>query len=147
MTELVASSPAGRLRDRAGTVSKHARVGPYSRIIDRGVIGDSIDGRSREGRFLRAYEQLLREHVGGRPSIVQRQLIQRAARIALHLELLDEKSLARGAALTVHDSHYYIAWSNSLSRLLSRLGMDAAATERPPSLSDYLTTRSGEAAD
>jgi hypothetical protein len=78
---------AGRRIDRAG-------IGPYSRTIDRGAIGGLIGGRSREGRFLRRYEAMLTEHVGGNPSIVQRALISRAARLALHLELMDERSWA-----------------------------------------------------
>jgi hypothetical protein len=45
-------------------------------------VGWSIDGRSREGRFLRAYERMLAEHVGGKPSHVQRELIRRCARLA-----------------------------------------------------------------
>ena len=133
MTELARYSSTGRSKRVARSVSKHGRLGAYSRVIDRGVIGDHIDGRSREGRFLRSYEAMLREHVGGKPSVVKRQLIQRAARVALHLELLDEKSFAGGHALTMHDARFYIAWSNSLARLLSRLGMDAA-TEKAPSL-------------
>jgi hypothetical protein len=50
----------------------HPRLGPYSRAIDRGSIGWSVDGRSREGRFLRAYERMLSDHIGGSPSVVQR---------------------------------------------------------------------------
>src|SRR5215204_5360208 len=71
------------------------QLGPYSRVIDRGAIG-AIDGRSREGRFLRAYEKGLIEHVGGTPTITQRALISRTARLALHLELMDERALAEG---------------------------------------------------
>jgi hypothetical protein len=65
-------------------------MGPYSRAIDRGGLGGLISGRSREGRFLRTYEAMLTEHIGGRPSVVQRAMICRAARMALHLELMDE---------------------------------------------------------
>ena len=59
-------------------------------------MGWSIDGRSREGRFLRAYERMLAEHVGGKPSHVQRELIRRCAGLALHLELQDERSMLAG---------------------------------------------------
>src|SRR5437764_846053 len=83
--------------------------------IRRGVVGIAIDGRSREGRFLRTYERALIEHVGGSPSVVQRQLIHRAARLALHLELMDEKSLGEGgegaAGFGPNAIHYYVAWS------------------------------------
>jgi hypothetical protein len=84
-----------------------------------------IDGRSREGRFLRQYEGMLTEHVGGKPSVTQRCLIQRASRLALHLELMDERSLAGDHVFTVHDHNHYVSWSNSLARMLTRLGLDA----------------------
>jgi hypothetical protein len=65
------------------------QVGPYSRTLLRGAIGDAVDGRSREGRFMRAYEQSLVQHVGGEPTAVQRVLISRATRLAMHIELMD----------------------------------------------------------
>jgi hypothetical protein len=54
------------------------RLGPHSKAIDRGAVGWSINGRSREGRFLRAYERMLAQHVGGQPSCVQAELIHAA---------------------------------------------------------------------
>jgi len=90
-------------------------------------VGGLIDGRSREGRYLRAYERQLVEHVGGNPSIVQRALIQRAARLALHLELMDERSLAGDHIFTTHDHLHYVSWSNALARLLTRLKLHPAA--------------------
>jgi len=112
-------------------------LGPYSRVIDRGAVGGLIDGRSREGRFLRRYEQMLVEHCGGDPSIVQRALISRAARLALHLELMDERSLAGNHEFTVHDHNHYVSWSNALARLLARLGLQPAIAP-DPSLQDVL---------
>ncbi|HYU23913.1 MAG TPA: hypothetical protein VEO74_01825, partial [Thermoanaerobaculia bacterium] len=119
-------------------------AGPYSRAIDRGAIGGLIDGRSREGRFLRQYEKQLLEHVGNNPSVTQRCLIQRAARLALHLELMDERSLAGDHVFTTHDHLHYVSWSNSLARHLGRLGLEPAAA-KAPSLADYLASK-GEAA-
>ena len=85
---------------------------------------------------------MLREHVGGDPSITQRALISRAARIALHLELLDERVFTQGRALTEHDYRYYAAWSNSLARMLARLGLEPALAERqPPTLADLFPGR------
>ena len=115
----------------SGTVANRPQLGPYSRVIDRGAVGGLIDGRSREGRFLRAYERSLTEHVGGAPSIVQRALISRAARLALHLELMDERSLAGNHEFTVHDHNHYVSWSNALGRLLARLGLQPAAAPQP----------------
>src|SRR5947208_17161985 len=71
---------------------KRGEIGPYSRSIDRGAIG-RVSGRSREGRFLRGYERMLLEHVGGQGSVVQRAMITRAARLALHLELLRREGI------------------------------------------------------
>src|SRR5437773_2641469 len=53
---------------------KRDAVGPYSRVIDRGALG-AISGRSRAGRYLRAYEAMLVAHVGGSPTVTQRALI------------------------------------------------------------------------
>jgi hypothetical protein len=115
-----------RLRVGSGLADKRFELGPHSRAIDRGAVGGIIDGRSREGRFLRTYERALVEHVGGRPSVTQRCIIQRAARLALHLELMDERSLAGDHVFTTHDHLHYVSWSNALARLLARLGLDRA---------------------
>jgi hypothetical protein len=114
-------------------------VGPYSRSIDRGSLGSAIDGRSREGRFLRHYEGELVAHCGGSPSVVQRLMISRAARLALHLELMDERVLSGNHVFTTHDNQHYVAWSNALARLLGRLGLEpASATQPTPSLATVL---------
>ena len=118
------------------------RVGPYSRTLDRGAIGQSIDGRSREGRFLRAFERQMREHVGGLPSTAQRLLISRLARVALRLERFDEK-LAAGQ-LTDHDGRVYGALHNSFRLLLRELGIKGAAA-RPPTLAEALAAGRGAA--
>jgi hypothetical protein len=83
-----------------------------------------VDGRTKEGAFLDRYERMLVEHLGGNPTITQAALIARTARLALHLELLDRKSLTNGQALNPTDSHFYAVWSNSLSRHLAKLGFD-----------------------
>ena len=136
----VNGSNGKRSRKAARSFADNRIFGPYSRAIDRGGLGWAISGRSREGRFITAYEAMLIEHVGGAPTIVQRALISRAARLALHLELMDEKSLADGRAFTIHDHHYYLSWSNGLARLLGRIGIQAAAAP-PPSLRDYFEER------
>jgi hypothetical protein len=58
-----------------GTMAKsRGKLGPYSRRLQRGVIGGlrEIDGRSAEGRFARHLEAELTAHVGGNPTIVQK---------------------------------------------------------------------------
>jgi hypothetical protein len=115
-----------RRKKRFALGSGMGRLGPYSRAIDRGAVGSLLDARSREGRFLRRYEKNLYDHVGGNPTIVERALISRASRVALHLELMDERSLAEGTVLGLHDHQHYVAWSNSLARILGRLGLKGA---------------------
>ena len=64
--------------------------GAYSKPLRRGVLGD-IDGRSREGRYLKTIESDLIQQVGGAPSVGQQLLIRRIARAMLMLEILDLK--------------------------------------------------------
>ena len=130
----IKSQPAVKL-------DKRTIRGPYSRLIDRGALG-SIHGNTREGKFLRAYEQALIEHVGGKPSITQRALITRTARLALHLELMDERCLREGRGFGPTDHHFYCVWANSLARHLEKLGF---APARKPSR--RLTDIMAEAAD
>jgi hypothetical protein len=131
------NSPTNRPRNGVGLAPGRGGLGPYSRLIDRGAVGGLIDGRSREGRFLRQYEKQLLDHVGNNPSVTQRCLIQRAARLALHLELMDERSLAGDHVFTTHDHLHYVSWSNALARHLGRLGLTPTA-QKPPSLADHL---------
>ena len=129
-----------RVTNLLETAPNHHRLGPYSRAIDRGSVGWSVDGRSREGRFLIAYEAMLIDHVGGSPSRVQRELVRRCARLALHLELQDEKLMA-GEPPTDHTARQYLAWNNALVRTIARLGLQGAV-ERAPTLADILTAAS-----
>jgi|SRR5579864_7180777 len=109
-------------------------VGPYSRLLSRGT----VDLRSREGRYLRAVEAQLIEHIGGKPSAAQRLLIGRIARVSLQLALFDEK-LAAGN-WTDHDARTYGGLSSSFRLLLREIGLKSIA-ERGPSLRDYLAAK------
>ena len=71
-----------------------APISPHCRALRRGSLGDSIDGRSREGKFLRKCEVELVAQIGGEPSFAQSLLIRRAARALLQLEILDKKMAA-----------------------------------------------------
>lgn len=107
------------------------KLGPHSRALARGVIGDAIDGRSAEGRFLRACEAELTAHVGGEPSFTQKLLIRRAARAMLKLEMLDAK-IASGI-WTDFDARTFGGLSSSLRLALRELGLrKEAATPRNP---------------
>lgn len=135
---------------RRDSPAGQTRLGPYSKAIDRGAVGWSLDGRSREGRFLRNYERMLADHVagaGGMPSTVQRELIRRAARLALHIELQDERFMA-GREPSDHAGKQYLAWSASLVRTLKVLGVAPAAAKPTETLASYLAnydSRPGQA--
>jgi hypothetical protein len=78
----------------------------------------------------------LRAHVGGKPSIVQQTLIERACQLQIRIAMMD-RDFANGFQQTEHDSRTYLAWSNSLTRTLRELGIEAA-THRHLSASDAL---------
>jgi len=101
----------------------HPRVGPFSK---HGAIS-LLDGRSREAQFMKRVREELTKCIGN-PTAVQRQLIERAVRLSLQLELMDEK-LTHGATFKVHEHNYYLAWSNALTRTLGRLGLNGRSSE------------------
>lgn len=107
--------------------SKFGRVGPYSRTLQNGALGKVLDGRSRWGRFVRAYERMLRQHLGGDPSAIQSVLITRAVRLALHVEMMDERSLMK--SMTDIDTRNYLAWANTLRRTLVALGIEPGGAD------------------
>jgi hypothetical protein len=119
--------------------ARRGQLGPYSRALDRGAIGFEIDGRSREGRYIRAFEHQLTQHIGGNPNMAQRVIIGRAARVSLHLELMDERALRDHKAFSQHDYQWYTAYSNCLARLIGKLGIKEAARDtKAPSLSEVM---------
>lgn len=118
---------------------RRLRLGPHSAAIDAGAIGWAISGRSREGRFLRAYEAMLVEHCGGAPSRVEMEMIRRCSRLALHLELMDERFL-EDEVMSDFASRQYLAWSGSLMRALRLLGLTRPPQRRGPTLADIVGT-------
>jgi hypothetical protein len=104
-----------------------------------------LDGRSREALFMKRVRADLLAHVGGNPSAVQRALIERAVRLSLQLELMDER-LTHGATFKARDHNHYLAWSNALTRTLARLGITAAEQQKPPDVFAHLERRAAERA-
>jgi hypothetical protein len=119
------------------------KLGPYSKRLQRGAIGNICDGRSSLGRFIRHLEAELVAHVGGKPSITQRMMIDRLIKIRLQLDLLDEK-LAKGD-WTPHDCRTHGGLLNAYRLTARELGLEAAA-ERVPSLAEHLEQRRRAAA-
>lgn len=113
------------------------RVGPYSRLSAL----QNIDGRSREARLVRDARADLIAHVGGKPSATQSALIQRAAWLMLHIAQMDAK-MGSATGLTDHDTRTYLAWCNTLTRIMRQLGMKGSAAEAP-NLSAYIAGRAG----
>ena len=88
-----------------------------------------LDGRSAAGRLLRRVRKELTDHLGGKPSPPQRVLVDRAAWLTLHMAQIDART-AEGRPMTEHDSRTYLAWSNTLTRLMRQLG--TAGVPQPP---------------
>jgi hypothetical protein len=81
----------------------------------------------------------LTAHAGGEPSATQRALIEQAVQIKLRLAVMDRKFAETGAQ-TEHDGRQYLAWANSLARLLRQLGMQGTEP-RPPSIAEYFAAK------
>jgi hypothetical protein len=127
-----------------GDAKSHRKVTPHSRLLRRGC----VDGRSREGRFLRAVRSELAEMVGGEPTPAQRAIIDRVAWLRLHVTLLDEK-VGSGAILSDHDVRHYLSYTNAIVRAMARLGAKAkghVAKPDPHAYLEALRERAGAAA-
>jgi len=122
------------------------RLKPDSRAWGRGALDDAIDGRSREGKFIRRIEAELLDTLGDSPTFSQLLLVRRAARAALKPELYDRKLAERDA--TSHDSRMYGGLSNNLRLLLREIAAQAVAkiAATTPTLDAYLSQRSKGAA-
>ena len=131
MSEATAIQPAHR-------TGAH-RVGPYSRPPSLA----RLDQRTREARLLADTRAELTAHLGGAPSATQRALIDRAAWLTLRIALMDAKGA--DGHLSERDGREYLAWSNSLTRALVALGLQAA-TARPMTLAEHRARRDAESA-
>jgi len=100
---------------------KRPRPGPFSRR----VLATIVSGNSADGYFVRAYVRELTEHIGGKPTIVQRRLIERAAMLALHLLKFDQRA-HRVGELSDRSMRDYLAAHNSLTRTLQAIGVQAS---------------------
>jgi hypothetical protein len=109
------------------------KLGPYSR--ERTLA--KIDGRTREGKLLAAIRADLAAHVGGAPSATQRVLISRAASLSLQLAMMERNAAEKGGTMSERDGRQYLAWNNSLTRLMRQIGIKAT-TPAAPVLSDHL---------
>ena len=97
------------------------------------------DGRSPDAVLLRRTKADLTTHIGGKPSATQRQLIERAAMLTLHLARMDQRAMETGE-FSDHASRQYLAWSNSHRLIMVALGVQAAPAPRL-SLQEHIAAR------
>lgn len=69
-------------------------------------------------------------HCGGNPSAVQLAIIEQCEELKIRLAVMDEQFIATGSR-SAHASRDYLAWSNSLVRLLRQLGLRGVPTRTP----------------
>lgn len=90
-----------------------------------------VDGRRAEAKLMRDVRRDLTAHVGGKPSAVERMLIDQAAMLTLRVYIMDRESISN-PELSERNGRQRLAWSNSLTRTLRAIGLNAAK-DRPPS--------------
>ena len=110
-------------------------------------MGVAVDGRSQLGRYLRTLRSELFDHAagpGGRPGIVQSQLIELAVGDAYQLALF-QKRLQVAGKLTPHERREESAARGRYERTLGKLGITPAGP-RQPSLAEHLARNYGDEA-
>ncbi|SRR5216684_218189 len=128
----VANQRTTTAKQRAGNRRPKGN-GPYSRLLRNGT----ISGRTTAGRYLRAVEHELSQHVGGSPSVVQRMLIRRLANVALRLELFDKK-LGLGGKATDYDAKVYGALHTSFRLLCREIGVKPAVAKPGAAFAEHI---------
>ena len=108
------------------------RIGPYSSCATL----SKLDGRTKQARLVKSLRAELLTHVGNRPTVPQRLLIDQACQLQLRLALMDAEGTEPGG-MTERNQVQYLAWSGSLARILDRIGMKAAP-ERAPTLAEIM---------
>ena len=118
------------------------KLGPYSKEI----ILAHPDRRTKEGRLLAQMRAALYEQLGGEDRVnpLQRAMIERAAMLQLRCATLDRRIL--DGTFTEYDAKTYLAFSNSLTRVLRILGLDARSAPKPTNLLAKLAHAAGETA-
>ena len=116
-----------------------------SRIGSASVPADPYDlpvrrlhGLCRERQEAARLRRALIAHVGGKPSATQAAMIDQGAELKLRLAVMDQDFIQTGRR-SAHASRDYLAWSNSLVRLLRQLGLKGQP-ERGPTLAEIMAT-------
>jgi hypothetical protein len=115
------------------------QIGPYS---SEGALA-GLDARSREWRYLKQRRAELIAHVGGSPSAIQLQLIERCAILMLRCRMMDRRLMEDGGSrFTGNDSTQFCAWSNALSRTLVLLDLTVTGGKGKRGKPRFLSSRS-----
>ena len=109
-------------------------VGPYSRPHRL----RKLDGRTKEAKLLRAVTAQLIAHLGGKATVTEKILVDQCAQLCLRLAQLNDK-MASGS-LSETDNKVYVCFSNTLSRMMRQLGLDARKAA-PPTLDGYIAAK------
>jgi hypothetical protein len=112
-----------------------------SRISNGAAVLPDIDGRSAIARRYRDIATAIVNDQGGadRCSESRKQLIRRFAAAAVLAEQLEAR-LARGEGIDIQE---HALLCSTLTRLVTRLGIDRTARDLTPSLTEYLDARYG----
>lgn len=96
---------------------------------------------------MKALRRQLLDQLGESPTASQRVLVERVVNLQLSVARIEAKA-AEGGGMSEHDTRVYLAWSNSLTRTLRALGLEAADVRqrdkrptRPRTLQDLLAAR------
>jgi hypothetical protein len=115
---------------RGGPRFASRKLGTYSR---RPLA--AIDARTLEARREKAVAAELTEHVGAQPTVVQKLLIARAARLTVVIETLERQIIEDGKVGDLA-GRQVLAWVNSLRQILALLGI--GREQQLPRLADVL---------
>lgn len=104
----------------------------------------AMKSATREGEMYRRVVRDLRDQVGGQPSAAEELMIGRIAWLQVHLAHIDERTL-RDGELSPNATREYLAWANSLSRMLQALGL-AEKPKPAKTLAEHLAEKAAQAA-
>jgi hypothetical protein len=103
-----------------------------------------IDGRLFEGKLERRTIRDLTRHLGGEPTVPQDILIRQAAKLVVVLDMLSVELVEKGE-VSDFASRRYLAWCNSLTRILAMLGIEQPHKAPTKKLADVIRISSSAA--